>query len=80
MEGDGRQGSRCTPRILLNISRSYYELEDYTNASTWYDKAAAVDPGIVRSFEYLKSGQGGGNGSRAALQSGPQILFAPGEE
>jgi tetratricopeptide (TPR) repeat protein len=80
MESGGRQSSSLYARILLNISRSYYEMEDYPNAATWYDKAAAADPSIVNSFEYLKSGQGGGNGSRAAEQSGPQILFAPGED
>jgi tetratricopeptide (TPR) repeat protein len=80
MEGDGRQGSSLYAKILLNISRSYYELEDYPNAASWYDKAAGVDPGIVQSFDYLKNGQGGGNGPRAALQSGPQVLFAPGDE
>ena len=80
LEADGRQGSSLYARILLNISRSYYELEDYGQAATYFDKAAAADPGLVNSFQYLKSGQGGGNGSRAAEQSGPQVLFAPGDE
>jgi hypothetical protein len=81
MEGDGRQGSSLYAKILLNISRSYYELEDYSNAASWYDKAAGVDPGIVSTFDYLKNGQGGSsNGPRASLQSGPQVLFAPGDE
>ncbi len=80
METDGRQTTSLYARILLNISRSYYELEDYPSAATWYNKAAGVDPGVVNSFDYLKNGQGGGNGSRAAEQQGPQILFAPSEE
>ena len=80
MEADGRQGSSLYARILLNISRSYYELEDFGQAATYYEKAAAADPGLVNSFQYLKSGQGGGNGSRAAEQSGPKVLFATGEE
>jgi hypothetical protein len=80
MEADGRQGSGLYARILLNISRSYYELEDYGQAASYYDKAAAADPTLVNSFQYLKSGQGGGSGSRAAAQGGPQVLFATGED
>jgi hypothetical protein len=75
MESDGRQTTSLYAKILLNISRSYYELEDYPNAASWFDKAAAVDPSVVTTFEYLKNGQGG-SGSRAAEQGGPQVLFA----
>jgi len=80
MDADGRQGSSLYARILVNISRSYYELEDYGQAASYYDKAAAVDATLVNTYGYLKSGQGGGSGSRAAEASGPQTLFAEGEE
>ncbi|HET6451942.1 MAG TPA: tetratricopeptide repeat protein [Spirochaetia bacterium] len=79
LEGDGRQATSLYAKVLLNISRSYYELEDYPNASNWYDKAASVDPSVVNTFEYIKNGQGGA-GPRAAAQSGPQVLFATGED
>jgi tetratricopeptide (TPR) repeat protein len=80
MDAEGRQGPGLYARILLNISRSYYELENYEQAALYYDKAAAVDPVLVNSYGYLKSGKGGGSGSRAAEASGPKALFAEGEE
>jgi hypothetical protein len=80
MDADGRQGSALYGRILLNISRSYYELEDYEQAAGYYDKAVKLDPTLVNTYGYLKSGQGGGSGSRAAEATGPQALFAEGEE
>jgi len=80
MDSDGRQGSSLYGRLLLNISRAYYELENYAQAAAYYDKAAASDPTLVNNFGYLKSGQGGGSGSRAAEASGAKPLFAEGAE
>ncbi len=80
MDADGRQGSAMYARLMLNISRSYYELENYEQAATYYDKAAKADPSIVNTYGYLKSGQGGNSGSRAAQSSGPQALFADGQD
>jgi hypothetical protein len=68
-------------RVLLNISRAYYELENYDQATAYYDKASAIDPNLTGAYGYLKSGQGAGSGARGAAQgSGPQILYAEGEE
>jgi hypothetical protein len=81
MDADGKQGSALYARVLLSISRSYYELESYDQAGAYYDKAAAADPTLVSTYGYLKSGQGAASsGSRAAQSSGPQALFAEGEE
>jgi hypothetical protein len=80
MDADGRQASSLYVRVLVNISRSYYELEDYDQAGAYYDKAITADPTLAASFGYLKSGQTGGSGSRAAAATGPQSLFAEGEE
>jgi tetratricopeptide (TPR) repeat protein len=80
MDSDGRQGSSLYGRLLLNISRAYYELENYEQAAAYYDKAAASDPALVNSYGYLKSGQGGGSGPRAAEATGSKPLFAEGSE
>jgi len=79
LTANGMLGSGLYPRVLLNISRSNYELENYDQASAYYDRAAAIDANLVSKYGYLKSGQGG-NGSRATQASGPQILYAEGEE
>jgi hypothetical protein len=79
MVADGLLGSAQYPKLLLNISRTYYELENYDQASAYYDKAQAANPNVSSSFNYLKSGRGG-SGARAAQASGSQVLFAEGEE
>jgi tetratricopeptide (TPR) repeat protein len=65
--------------VILNISRAYYEIEDYEQAGVYYDKAAAADPSVVSSFSYLKTGQGS-TGSRASEQGAPQIIYPDGTE
>jgi tetratricopeptide (TPR) repeat protein len=81
MRGSDRKSSPLYPRILLNISRSYYELEDYEQASAYYQKTADIAPDLVGAFEYLKSGQGTTAAStRAAQSSSPQIHYAEGVE
>jgi tetratricopeptide (TPR) repeat protein len=79
MQADGNEKSALFARVVLNISRSYYEIEDYAQAATYYDRAAAIAPDLVGQYGYLKSGQGD-SGSRAAEQGGPGILYAEGEE
>jgi hypothetical protein len=79
MVANGMQKSPLYLRVLLNISRSYYEIENYDQAGAYYDKAAATDPNAVQSYGYLKTGRGS-TGARAAQASGPQILYAEGEE
>ena len=82
MASSDRQGSPLYPRVLLNISRSYYELEDYEQAAAYYQKTAAIAPDLVGAYGYLKSGQGTTttNTRAAAQSSGPQILYAEGAE
>jgi tetratricopeptide (TPR) repeat protein len=79
MIASARQDSPLYPRVLLNISRSYYELENFDQATAYFEKAAAVDATLVASYGYLKTGQAA-SGSRAAGATGPQILYAEGEE
>ena len=78
MRADGKDGSPLFARVMLNISRSYYEMEDFDQAGVYYDRAASVDPGLVGSFGYLKSGQGAAAspGSRGAQAGGSHILYA----
>jgi hypothetical protein len=80
MVTDNKQSSSLYPRVLLNISRSYYELENFDQATIYYNKAAAVDPNLVGAYGYLKGTSGTNAGPRAAEATGPQALFANGDE
>ncbi len=80
MRVSDRVGSPLYPRILLNISRSYYELEDYEQASLYYQKTAAIAPDLVSAYGYLKAGQGAEASTRAAGSTSSRILYAEGAE
>lgn len=75
MDADGRQGSALYGRVMLNLARAYYELENYEQAAAFYDKALAIDSTIANTYGYLKSGQGGGGAS-----SGTPAAKAPGAQ
>ena len=70
MVEQGNQSSATYGGVLLNIARSYYELENYDQAGLYYDKAAAVDPSISKSYGYLKAGPSSGGGGTNAAQGG----------
>jgi tetratricopeptide (TPR) repeat protein len=75
----GQQKSPQYFRVLLNISRSYYALENFDQAVAYFDKATAIDPIGVQAFGYIKANRGA-DATRADESRGPRILFAEGEE
>jgi tetratricopeptide (TPR) repeat protein len=73
----GKSGSSLYPRVLLNISRSYYEMENYAKAAEYYEKAAGADPKFVEKYAYLSAGDAAPAATgRGAAVSAPEILFA----
>ncbi len=65
-------------QVLLNISRSYYELENYDKASSYFDKIIIIDPSKEEQFSYLQSS--GGETKAARIGSFTSLLFADEEE
>jgi len=54
----GRTASSSYAKVLLNISRSYYELENYDRAAMYSEKMAEVDPEMGSRYSYLSSSEG----------------------
>jgi Tfp pilus assembly protein PilF len=69
---------RLLPLFLVNLSRCYYEMEDYERSGQYFDRARAVDPAIAERFAYLKAAAGGGRQAAAAPRE--DLLFAGREE
>ncbi|MBB6478509.1 transglutaminase domain-containing protein [Spirochaeta isovalerica] len=68
----GRTSSDSYAKVLLNISRSYYELENYDKAALYSQKMAEVAPELGDRYAYL----GGSGGTRAAdIGAALDILF-----
>ena len=67
-----RTGSSSYAKVLLNISRSYYELENYDKAALYSEKMAEVDPELGSRYSYLSSTEG----TRSAdVSASMDILF-----
>lgn len=77
-EDRGRTDSISFHKVVLNLSRSYYELENYDLAGEYAEKLKELNPELAEEFSYLASGD---SGSRAAdIHSRVDILFAEGDE
>lgn len=73
-----RTDSESYHKVVLNLSRSYYELENYDLAAEYSDKLKDLNPQLAEQFSYLSTGE---SGSRAAdIHSRVDILFAEGDE
>ncbi len=77
LERAGRGNSSTAFKVLINLSRTNYALEEYDKADEYFLKAKSVDPAASKDYEYLSSGAGNGSGRGSAVMSGKGgILFA----
>ncbi len=74
----GSDAAGLRPLFLVNLSRCYYELEDYEKSSQYFKEATAADPALTDRFAYLKTAAGGGRQAAAAPKE--DLLFAGEEE
>ncbi len=74
----GKQKSRVYPKILLNIARTYYELENYDRVADYYNRVNNIDPVLTAKYTYLHGESGGSRGADAGAFS--EILFVDEEE
>ncbi|MCK5201091.1 MAG: hypothetical protein KAR21_22210, partial [Spirochaetales bacterium] len=70
--------SAVYPKILLNIARTYYELENYDRVAEYYNRVNDIDPALTAKYTYLHSGDAGSRASDAGSFS--EILFIDEEE
>ena len=68
-----RAGDSFKAKVCLNIAKAYYELEDFTQAKSYYDRAAGYDETTVTRHEYLAAASSGEGRATEAQES--QILF-----
>ncbi len=74
----GKQKSSVYPKILLNVARTYYELENYDRVADYYNRVKDIDPGLSAKYDYLHRDSGGSRASDAGSFS--EILFVDEEE
>ena len=78
LAGSGAKASRNAAIVSVNISRCYYELEDFARAKEYIAKAAAIDPALADPFAYIKTAGDSTRAAAAAPTAG--VIYAEGEE
>jgi len=74
----GAEGASLKPLFLMNISRCYYEMEEYDRSREYFERAASADPTLADRYAYLKAAAGGGR--QAAVAPREDLLWAGEEE
>ncbi len=78
IDAAGSDSAGLRPLFLVNISRCYYEMEDYEHSRQYFDQAVEADPRLADRFAYLETAAGGGRQAAAAPKD--DLLFAGAEE
>ena len=55
MDG-GREDSLTYLKVLMSISRAYYELENFDKAMEYYDRVASKDPDLAAQYNFIAKG------------------------
>jgi tetratricopeptide (TPR) repeat protein len=74
----GRDESAIMATIMLNLSKAYYELENFARATDYYNRVKEMNPDLVRDYSYLASDN---DKTRAAdVANMNQIIYVDEEE
>jgi tetratricopeptide (TPR) repeat protein len=84
IESGARVRDDVKSTAYLNLAKTAYRLEQYTDAREYYSEAAAINPDRAAEYAYIGSAQstavqetGVPDGARASdAAEGPPILFA----
>jgi hypothetical protein len=74
LEGVGPEGG-ASLRLLINISRAYYQMEKYDQARDYFAKASLVDAEKAKEYAYLAERSGGGARAAEERNARKDILF-----
>jgi Tfp pilus assembly protein PilF len=66
LETAGPEAAGLKPLFLVNLSRCYYDMEDYERSREYYQRAVDADPSLGKRYEYLASAAGSGRQAAAA--------------
>ena len=75
-----RPSARVLGTVYLNLSRTYYELENFARATEYSDSLAEVDPELAAEFAYLRVETDDSGARAASAQSRSNLLFVTDEE
>ena len=79
LENKGRGESLSAVKLMLNISKVYYDIEEYDKAKEFYSMAEGVNSDAASEYSFLGTPTASG-AARASDMSLPGILFLEDEE
>ncbi len=59
-----------SPKVMLNLARTYYELRRYEDARNWYERVKPVSPALADRYAYLGSEKTSGSRASDAMGKG----------
>ena len=82
LKSEGKEKSTTAVKVLINLARSSYMLEEYDKANDYFSKAKTIDPSLTEKYEYLSSGAEGesGRGAARGYEMAQSIIFDDEEE
>ena len=75
---NGRANSLTHLKVLLSISRAYYELENFDKATEYYERVANQNPELAAQYDFIAKGADSSRGSD--MSTGKKILYLDEEE
>lgn len=79
LEERGRADSSIGAKVLLNISKAYYAMEQFDEAKEYFEQAGAIDKALIEEHSYLAS-VSADTGERAAEIEETTVIFLEDEE
>lgn len=80
LEKKGKSESRSAALVNLNISKSYYALQEYEEAKHYYSVAEEIDPEKVKNMSFLASVSSNSGMTRASAAVVETVIFMEEEE
>ncbi|MCK5094871.1 MAG: tetratricopeptide repeat protein, partial [Spirochaetes bacterium] len=80
LQRKGKGRSPTALKLVLNISKSHYELKQYDTAKEYFDIAYSIDPARTEEYAYIRKVASDETRASAAVDTKRQILFLGEEE
>ncbi len=77
---EGKGKSSIALKVLLNISKTNYELEQYDDSKSYYDMAQSIDPKETERYSYLGSVSTDETRAASMVDTKTDILFIEDEK
>ena len=72
-EAAGAEGASLLPLFLMNLSRCYYEMEDYERSRQYFEKATTADPTLA-DLSWIETHIRQGHGPLGAVINGTGLV------